>query len=161
MKLAGKTALVTGGGSGIGLGIAIALAEEGCRVAIAGRNADKLRAAAASFTGQPAMLSHPVDVGDLKSVEELFQWAKKDLGPIDILVNDAGVNVVRRTMAEISVEDWEYMLRINATGAFYCIRTVLPQMRERRDGLIVNIDSTSGKRASLLGGVGYSPRSLR
>lgn len=156
MKLAGKTAVVTGGGTGIGFGIAVALAQEGCRVAIAGRRADKVAEAAKTFSGQPALLHHPVDVSDLKSVETLFQWANKELGKIDVLVNSAGVNVVKRSMADLSVEDWEYMMQINATGAYYCIRQVLPQMRDRRDGLIVNISSTSGVRASLLGGVGYS-----
>jgi NAD(P)-dependent dehydrogenase (short-subunit alcohol dehydrogenase family) len=156
MKLAGKTALVTGGGTGIGLGIAIGLAQQGCRVAIAGRRLEKLRAAAESYEGDPGLLVHAADVGDMNSVDGLFRWAAAELGPLDILVNSAGVNVVRRTMADLSPEDWEYMLRINATGAYYCISAVLPQMRERRDGLIVNISSIAGKRSSLLGGVGYT-----
>src|SRR5215469_11770379 len=149
MKLSGKTALVTGGATGIGLGVAIALAKEGCRVAIAGRREDKLRQAAASYQGTPPLIYHTVDVGDLKSVEELVAWSNQQLGPLDIVVNSAGVNVLRRTLAELSPEDWEHMMRINATGAFYCLRAVLPQMRERRDGLIVNISSIAGKRSSL------------
>lgn len=156
MKLAGKTAVVTGGGTGIGLGIAIGLAQEGCRVAIAGRRDDALRAAVDSYRGTPPLVAHTVDVGDPQSVEQLFGWARRELGPIDILVSSAGTNVARRAMAELSIEDWEAMLRINATGAFLCMRAVLPEMRARRDGLIVNISSISGKRASLLGGVGYS-----
>lgn len=156
MNLPGKTALVTGGGTGIGLGIAVALARAGCKVAIAGRRAETLQAAAAAYKGQPPLLACACDVGQPADVERLFQWAATNLGPIDILVNSAGVNVVKRSMAELSIEDWEAMLRINASGAFYCIRAVLPQMRERRDGLIVNICSIAGKRASLLGGVGYT-----
>jgi len=155
MRLTGKTALVTGGGTGIGLGIAIALAQEGCRVAIAGRRADKLKAAADSYSGPGSLLTCAADVGSPQSVGELFRWAADKLGPIDILVNSAGVNVARRTMAELSPEDWENMLRINVSGTYYCLREVLPQMRERKDGLIINISSTSGKRASMLGGVGY------
>lgn len=156
MKLSGKTALVTGGATGIGLGAAVALAEEGCRVAIAGRREDKLREAAASYRGKPPISYHAADVGDLASVEALVAWAQRELGPLDILVNSAGVNVVRRSLAELSPEDWEKMMRINATGAFYCTRAVLPQMRERRDGLIVHISSIAGKRSSTLGGIGYS-----
>ncbi|HWB00071.1 MAG TPA: SDR family oxidoreductase [Pirellulales bacterium] len=156
MKLANKTALVTGGGSGIGLGIACALADEGCRVAIAGRHDEKLRTAAEAYRGPSKLLHKAADVSDLSSVETLTAWANEQLGKIDILVTSAGVNVVKRTMAELSPEDWDLMLRINATGTFYCMRAVLPQMRERRDGLIVNISSIAGKRSSLLGGVGYS-----
>lgn len=156
MRLEGKRALVTGGGSGIGLGVAIALADEGCRVAIVGRDEAKLKKAAGQYRGSPGLLACAADVGDLASVERLFRWAAEKLGPIDILVNSAGINVLRRTMGQLSVEDWEAMMRINASGAFYTMQAVLPQMRQRRDGLIVNISSIAGKRASLLGGVGYS-----
>lgn len=147
--------MVTGGGSGIGLGIAVALAREGCRVAIAGRREDKLREAAQALRVQPPFEVCAADVGDPHSVERLFAWAQTTLGPLDILVNSAGVNVIKRSMAELSPEDWQQMLQINASGAFYCMRAVLPEMRRRRDGLIVNISSIAGKRASLLGGVGY------
>ncbi|HET6884487.1 MAG TPA: SDR family NAD(P)-dependent oxidoreductase, partial [Pirellulales bacterium] len=96
MRLSGKTALITGGATGIGLGTAIALAQEGCRVAIAGRREDKLREAAASFKGEPPFIYRAADVGDLKSVESLVAWATKELGHLDIVVNSAGVNVLRR-----------------------------------------------------------------
>lgn len=155
-KLDGKTALVVGGGTGIGLGIAIALAQEGCRVAISGRREDKLREAAASYMGKPPLLVHAADVGDPASVDQLVGWAIKELGRIDIFVNSAGVNVLKRKMAELSIDDWEMMMRINASGAFYCLRAILPHMRQRQDGLVVNVSSIAGKRASLLGGVGYS-----
>ncbi|MEX0711953.1 MAG: SDR family oxidoreductase [Pirellulales bacterium] len=156
MKLEGKTALVTGGGSGIGLGIALALAAEGCRVAIAGRREDALRSAVAGSASGSRLLVHAADVADPQSVDNLVSWARRELGPLDILVNSAGVNVVKRTMAELSIEDWQYMLDVNASGAFYCMRAVLPEMRARKDGLIVNISSIAGKRSSLLGGVGYT-----
>ena len=71
-------------------------------------------------------------------------------------MNSAGINVPKRMMHELSGEDWDRMFAINVSGAFNCMREVLPQMRERRDGVIINISSTSGKRASLLGGVGYN-----
>ncbi|MGD9721950.1 MAG: SDR family oxidoreductase [Pirellulales bacterium] len=156
MKLAGKTALITGGATGIGEGIAIAFAREGCRVAIAGRREDKLREAAATWTGQPPILVHTVDVADRASVAELFRWAAQSLGPIDILVNGAGINTPKRTMADMPPETWDEVLAINATGAYNCIHQVLPQMRAKGDGLIININSISGQRASTLGGVAYS-----
>jgi NAD(P)-dependent dehydrogenase (short-subunit alcohol dehydrogenase family) len=156
MKLSGKTALVTGGGTGIGEGIALALATEGCRVAIAGRREDKLRQVAARSKSGPPMLIHPVDVADRSSVEELFRWAEAELGQIDILVNSAGVNFPRRTMADMVPETWDTIMAINSSGVYDCIRCVLPDMRKRHDGLIVNICSIAGRRASMLAGVAYS-----
>jgi NAD(P)-dependent dehydrogenase (short-subunit alcohol dehydrogenase family) len=156
MRLAGKTALVTGGGTGIGLGIALGLAEEGCRVAISGRREAKLREAQAQYKGDQPLLVHACDVAELADVERLVAWSQSELGALDILVNSAGVNVRRRSLAELSPEDWDTMLRVNASGAFYCTRAVLPAMRQRRDGLIVNISSIAGIRSSLLGGIGYT-----
>jgi NADP-dependent 3-hydroxy acid dehydrogenase YdfG len=156
MKLTGKTALITGGGTGIGQGIAWALADEGCRVGISGRREEVLQASVREYKGRGAILFKTADVGDRASVDSLFSWAAAELGPIDILINCAGVNVRKRSMSELDPADWDKMLRINATGAFDCIRAVLPEMRERRDGLIVNISSIAGKRATLLGGVGYN-----
>ncbi len=155
MKLQGKTALVTGGATGIGWGIAQALAREGCRVAIAGRRADKLRQAAATWGREPAILWHPVDVADRTSVQELFRWAEESLGPLDILVNSAGINIPNRTMATMQPQQWDEVLAINATGAFNCLYMVLPQMRARRSGLIINVSSVAGKRALTLGGIAY------
>jgi NADP-dependent 3-hydroxy acid dehydrogenase YdfG len=155
-RLAGKTALVTGGGTGIGFGIAAALSAEGCRVAISGRREDKLREAASKFKGETPLLVCQADVADRASVDAMFAWADKELGKIDILVNCAGVNVPKRLMADLEAEHWDLLMNVNATGAYNCIRKVLPQMLERRDGLIVNISSIAGKRAGLLGGVAYN-----
>jgi NADP-dependent 3-hydroxy acid dehydrogenase YdfG len=154
-SLTGKSALITGGGTGIGLGIAIALAQAGCRVAISGRREEVLREAAEKHAGA-SLLYCQADVADRQSVDHLFDWAAKELGAIDILVNSAGVNVPKRLMADLSPENWDLLMEVNATGAYNCIRKVLPQMLERRDGLIVNISSIAGKRAGLLGGVAYN-----
>jgi NAD(P)-dependent dehydrogenase (short-subunit alcohol dehydrogenase family) len=147
MMLSGKTAVVTGGGTGIGLGIAVALARAGCRVAIAGRRADVLDA---------AIVAHALDVADRQSVAACFRWAEKTLGPIDILVNSAGVNIRRRSMADMPPEEWDRVLAINATGVYNCMREVLPAMAQRGDGLVVTVSSISGLRASMLGGTAYS-----
>jgi NAD(P)-dependent dehydrogenase (short-subunit alcohol dehydrogenase family) len=156
MKLSGKTALITGGGSGIGLGIALAFAAEGAQVAISGRREEVLQAASKSWSGKPAMIYHPCDIASLEDVQQLFQWANQKLGQIDILVNSAGVNIKTRKMSEMTPEQWNYVMNANATGAYYCMREVLPQMQQRREGLIINISSISGKRATALGGVAYS-----
>ncbi len=155
MDLHDKAALVTGGSSGIGLGIALALAHEGCRVAITGRDPDKLREAAAGVEGRPALLARACDVSDRAAVGELFAWLAAQLGPLDILVNNAGINVPRRAMAELDPADWDRMMAINVDGAFNCTYAALPEMRARKSGLIVNIVSIAGKRAMRLGGPGY------
>ncbi len=155
MNLDGKNALVTGGGSGIGLGIARALANAGCRVAISGRR-DSVLQEAAHAPGQPELLAHSADVADRNSVEKLVEWTTETMGQIDILVNSAGINIKTRAMSEMSPTQWDDVLRVNATGAYNCMHAVLPKMLERRDGLIINISSIAGLRASPLGGVAYS-----
>ena len=155
MKLQGKTALVTGGATGIGYGIAKAFAAEGCRVAISGRREDALKTAAAEWSGQPAMIYRACDVGDRAGVNALFDWATKQLGRIDILVNSAGTNIKNRSMAEMQPEQFDEVMTANSTGIYNCMYAVLPQMRERKDGLIINISSISGKRAFAIGGIAY------
>jgi NADP-dependent 3-hydroxy acid dehydrogenase YdfG len=156
MELSGKTAVITGGATGIGEGIALAFAKAGCRVAIAGRRLELLQSVAQAYSGEKRIIYHTCDVADRGSVIELFRWARQELGKIDILVNSAGINVRRRSMAESLPEEWDQVLGVNATGAFNCMHEVLPQMRERHDGLIINISSVAGKRASRLGGIAYS-----
>jgi NADP-dependent 3-hydroxy acid dehydrogenase YdfG len=156
MKLEGKTAVITGGGTGIGLGIAHALAAEGCKVAIAGRREQVLKETAEAWKGEVPLLYHRVNVANRSSVRALIAWADKQLGHIDILVISSGTNIKTRSMAQMTPEQWDSVLRINATGAYNCMYEVLPQMRERNDGLIINISSIAGKRASELGGVAYS-----
>ena len=156
MGLSEKAVLVTGGGTGIGRAAAQALAAEGARVMVAGRREEKLRETAAGYDGPGEIASATVDVADLASVQSLCRQAEETLGRVDVLLNSSGVNVAKRSMAELSPADWEKLLQINATGAYYLMTTLLPGMRRRGDGLIMNVSSIAGKRASLLGGVGYS-----
>jgi NAD(P)-dependent dehydrogenase (short-subunit alcohol dehydrogenase family) len=155
-KLSGKTVLVTGGGSGIGLATARLLLDEGARVAISGRNEDKLRRAAEELNAGERLFYHAADVTDLSQVETLVQETTCRLGRIDILVNNAGLNIKERTFRELTPENWHLLLGANLHGAFYCIRAVLPQMRQNREGLIININSISGKRSNPLGGLAYN-----
>ena len=156
MNLKGNGAIVTGGGSGIGRSIAISLAAEGCKVVVAGRRQEYLRETAQLWAGRPQILNFPVDVADRENVKKLFIWAEEQLGSIDILVNSAGINIQNRTMADVIPEDWDRVLAINATGTFNCIHSVVGKMRERGEGLIINISSVAGKRASTLGGISYN-----
>ncbi len=152
MDLKGKSVLITGGGSGSGLGIALAFAREECRLAITGRSEEKLKAAAAQLKDRTDVLTRACDVSDRSATNELINWLKGNLGTPDILVNSAGINVSKRQMTILEPDDWDRMLAINVTGAFNCIYAILPGMRERRSGLIVNISSIGGKRAMKLTG---------
>jgi NAD(P)-dependent dehydrogenase (short-subunit alcohol dehydrogenase family) len=156
MRLRGKTALITGGGTGIGWGIAKALAVEGCRVAIAGRRLSVLQQAADSVKADPQILCHEVDVADRNSVNKLFAWAAKSLPPLDIVVNAAGVNIKTRMMSDMQPEQFDHVMAINSTGVYNVLYAALPPMRQRHDGLIINISSISGLRAAPLGGVAYN-----
>ena len=105
MSLTNRVAIVTGGGSGIGLGVASALAREGCRVVIAGRDPAKLERAAAEAThasGNGAVLARACDVTDREALADLVAWTQAHAGPPEIVVNSAGINVMRRSMAELA-----------------------------------------------------------
>ena len=150
-----QNALIIGGGTGIGLATAKGLVDSGCRCAIAGRRQEKLEEASASHAGEHALATRAVDVAQRESVSQLVAWFNETIGPIDILVNAAGVNIPNRTMAEMQPEQWDEVMEINATGAYNCLHAVLPQMRERAQGTIILINSISGKRALSIGGVAY------
>jgi NADP-dependent 3-hydroxy acid dehydrogenase YdfG len=124
-------------------------------VAVTGRREDVLQQAVATWKKNPPILFKSCDVADRQDVHRLFEWAGKELGQIDILVNSAGVNIKSRKMSEMTPEQWDYVMAVNVTGAYNCMREVLPQMQARHDGVIVNISSISGKRATALGGVAY------
>lgn len=156
MVLKGKTVLIIGGGTGIGAGCALAFAEAGAQVAISGRRIEKLGEAAAKYTGQNAILCHAADVANREQARELIEWATQELGRIDILIHCAGINIPKRAMNVLDPADWDKLLQVNATGAFNALHYVLPQMRERKDGLIILVSSVAGVRASVLGGVAYS-----
>lgn len=151
-RLDGKSVVVVGGGSGMGASLARALAGQGARVAIGGRRTAALEETAAGTDIQ----IRSVDVADRSNTLDFFRWATEQLGPIDILVNAAGTNIKKRSMAEMPPEDWDRLMSINATGAYNCMLAVLPDMRARNGGTIMNISSVAGKRAIALGGVGYS-----
>lgn len=152
MNLADKTAVVVGGGTGIGLAIARALAEVGARLVIGGRREEVLQQAAAGTS----IKWRTLDVGNRSQVDEFFTWTEKELGRIDIMVNAAGINIKDRSMQDLKPEQWDRVLNINATGAYNCMHAVLPGMKTRRSGTIINISSVAGKRAIALGGIAYA-----
>lgn len=156
MSLNGKVVLITGGGTGIGRAIARSFAAAGADVTITGRREEKLREVVDEVAAIGSVRYQAADVADREQVQALIQKVQAEAGPIDILVNNAGMNVLARRMHELQPSDWERMLDVNATGVFNTIHAVLPQMRERKDGLLITISSIAGVRASVLAGAGYS-----
>ena len=152
--LKNKNVVVTGGATGIGFAIAKRFSQLGARVAIGSRRqtaiAEAIQASDSGITG------HELDVADRASVERFFKWIAESIGQVDILVNGAGVNIRDRSIHSMAPEQWDQVMAINATGAYNCIHSVLPQMRIRKQGLIINISSVAGKRALALGGVAYA-----
>ncbi|WP_287812755.1 SDR family NAD(P)-dependent oxidoreductase [Pseudomonas sp.] len=140
--LEGQTAIITGGMRGIGLGIAKRLRQAGANIVIWDLNVDQWDASAAGFT--PA-LRQAVNVASLASVEAAFAEVVEQLGRVDILVNNAGINGPVVESWNYPVEAWDQVLAIDLTGVFYCCRTAIPHMRERKYGRIVNVASMAGK----------------
>jgi len=151
-------AVITGGATGIGFGIAEALVQSGYQVAIGSRRKDVVEEAASQLQSlrKGQVIGLPLDVTDRASVAEFVQAVGKHYGEIDILVNGAGVNIKNRTIGEMRPEQWDQVVAINATGAYNMIHAILPQMRQRKSGTIINISSVTGKRALALGGVAYA-----
>jgi NADP-dependent 3-hydroxy acid dehydrogenase YdfG len=156
MLLEGKVALVTGGGSGVGAAIARQFAGAGAQVVIVGRRPEQLEATRAEINAGKPVRPVVADVIDRAQVQGLVDQIIQSFGQIDILVNNAGVNIPTRRLEELAAEDWDFLMNVNATGVFNMIQAVLPHMRARRNGVIINISSISGKRASTLAGAAYS-----
>jgi NADP-dependent 3-hydroxy acid dehydrogenase YdfG len=152
-----KTALVTGAGSGIGRGVAIVLDALGLRLALIGRDAGKLEQTRAELAaGREKALLLSCDVADRAAVKAVVEQVLGALGSIDVLVCNAGTNVRNRSLEALSPADWDRMIDVNLTGPFNLVHHVLPSMRQRQNGLVIQICSISGIRASTLGGAGYS-----
>lgn len=141
-SLGGQTAVVTGGVRGIGLGIARRLAREGCRVVLWDRDAVAFDAAAAGFT--PAAV-HAVDVADYESVERAHAATLEGVGPVQILVNNAGINGPVMPTWKYPLEAWHKVMAINLGGVFNCCRAAVPAMRAAGHGRIINVASVAGK----------------
>lgn len=142
LPLAGRHALVTGGGRGIGAAIATALAGAGARVTLLGRTATELAATAARIPGAASVTA---DVTDSASLEQAFAEARAGAGEVSILVNNAGL-AKSRAMAKSDAAFWRDLLAVNLDGAFHATRAALPAMLAANWGRIVNVSSTAGLR---------------
>lgn len=151
-SLADLKIVIVGGGTGMGAASARALSQAGAKVIIGGRRMEVLQSAAEGTD----IHCETIDVSDRENTNAFFAAAKEKLGQIDVMINAAGVNIKNRSMADMTPEQWDQVLAINATGAYNCLHAVLPEMRERKSGLIINVSSVAGKRAIALGGIAYS-----
>jgi len=157
-SLKGKVAWITGGGSGIGLAGALELAKAGSHVVISGRTAATNASALSELKKSGSAEATLLDVSDKKAVAATAADIEKRHGRIDILVTSAGTNISgpRRNFRTMSAEGWDEVVQINLNGLFYCCLAVLPGMRARKDGLIINISSWAGRYASALTGPAYN-----
>jgi NAD(P)-dependent dehydrogenase (short-subunit alcohol dehydrogenase family) len=143
--LRNKVALVTGGSRGLGLALARELVRAGARVAICARNEVELLRARTEFESSGAeVLALTCDITSRDDVAAMLAQVRERLGPVDVLINNAGVIQVG-PMEEMTPEDYEYALRVHFWGPLYTTLGVVPEMRRRRMGRIVNITSVGGK----------------
>jgi NAD(P)-dependent dehydrogenase (short-subunit alcohol dehydrogenase family) len=151
-ELKGKVAWITGGGSGIGLAGAIEFQKLGATVVISGRTDATLKDALRQLKAESVVC----DVAQKDQVAKAAAEILKRHGRIDVLVNSAGINSPKRSFRDVSSEVWDQIVGVNLSGMFYCVQAVLPGMRARKDGLIINIASWAGRYASILTGPGYN-----
>lgn len=141
-KLEGRAALITGASRGLGKAMALALGEAGARLALVGRDLEALREAAA--TAQAAGVeaaTFQTDVSDEQAVGELEQAVTARFGKLDILINNAGINI-RKPIGQFTLEEWRRVLETNLTGAFLMCRAFVPHMKGQGYGRIINVTST-------------------
>jgi NADP-dependent 3-hydroxy acid dehydrogenase YdfG len=152
-----RLAWVTGGGSGIGEAGAQALAADGWLVVVSGRRQETLDGVVANITksgGKAEAIA--LDVSKSKDVTRAAEQILKQHGRIDLLVNSAGINVPKRSWADMELEGWDRLVEINLNGVLYCMRAVLPAMRAQQDGIIINVASWAGRHVSKLPGPAYT-----
>jgi len=145
MILAEQVAIVTGAGNGIGRATALALARAGAQVAVVDVDAAaaKSTADAVAALGRPS-LALDTDVGNLAAIDRMVQAVTTTFGRVDVLVNNAGVTR-RAYIMDLTEQDWDRIMRVNAKGVFFCLQRVAREMIPRRRGSIVNIASIAGK----------------
>ena len=139
--LSGKVAIVTGGNGGIGLGMARGLGEAGAAIAIVGRNEAKSKEAVADLRQRGAKaISIVADVTDPAAVAAMVERALRELGRIDILINNAGINI-RKPPQALALDEWDSVIKTNLTSALLCSQAVYPAMKAASGGKVINIGS--------------------
>ena len=142
-RFEGRVVLVTGGSSGIGYATAKAFLEEGAKVSITGRDAARLRRAEAELAGRGTVLAVRGDVSKAVDARRMVSEAARRLGPIDVLVNNAGI-YINKPVEAFSEREYDAIMGVNMKGAFLCTKYAIAGMIRRKRGAIVNVASDSG-----------------
>lgn len=154
MRLTNRIAIITGGGRGIGRAITLAFAREGAKVIVVGRNRARCDEVVSQISKNGGdAISIQADVSSEADVAKMVEQTKDKFQRIDILVNNAAVNLPYRAVTELSLDEWNWIISINLTGTFLCCRAVLPQMIAQQFGKIINLASLGGR----MGAAGRAP----
>lgn len=150
MKLQEKIAIVTGSGRGLGRSVALAFGREGAKVVLAARTEEEINHVAEEMRSlKRAVIAVKTDVTKEEDVANLVERALEEFGKIDILVNNAGNRGSIGPVSELTLDMWEYSLKVNLTSAFICSKAVIPDMVKNRCGKIINIATTTTPRPNL------------
>lgn len=155
-ELSGKVAWVHGAYGAVGLAIAQELVRAGARVVLSGRNPAALADAVARAGTPEQAEALALDITQADDVVAAAARIEERLGRIDILVNSAGVNPTKRHFRDLSLQDWKNTVDVNLSGTFYTCQATLEGMRKRKDGVIVNISSWTGRYAAYFAGASYA-----
>lgn len=149
-NISGKTALITGAGRGIGRATALALAAEGVNIGLVGRSIENLKSVQEELKNYDVKTAvAAADVSDIDAITSAVESIRGELGPIDILLNNAGISKFGSFM-ELTPDEWTNILKVNVNGVYYTTRAVLPEMIERNTGDIINISSTAGQKGGAI-----------
>ena len=152
MPIESSVALITGGGRGLGRAFAIALAQHGLKVAVTGRTGAEIQATAQEIVGSGGRaIAIAGDVTDPQAVEQTVARTEAELGPIDLLINNAGMLQALGVIAQIDADDWWREVEVNLHGPLLYTKAVLPGMIDRRRGRIINVASGAGLQAIATG----------
>jgi 3-oxoacyl-[acyl-carrier protein] reductase len=148
MELKDKVAVVTGGGRGVGRSIALALAREGARLALVARTESELNAVREEVEALGGeAIAIPTDISDPKQIEDMAQETLKTFGTVDVVINNAAKGAIPGLLVQdTTIEDWEYVMNVNARGAFLVTKAFLPTLLAKGSGHVINIETVVAKK---------------